>query len=138
MEHRFIDDALLVAGDGGEKNTEAAQLVVLQHVDLLGHAGRGRPAEVKREELDLRRRIALSYFDEFKRKGLGPFAQQPELGVQLLGKTLAVETFKRCRHGSDSLSNHVRCCQVEPFAGVSEAGACKAKSRAKRGISTIV
>src|SRR5205807_4689759 len=114
MEHRFIGDALRVAGDGGKENIEAAQLVMLQRVDMLGHAGRGWPAELKREELNLRRRIALFYLDEFKRKGLGPFTQQPELGVQLLGKTFAVETFKRYRHGSDSLSNHIRRCQAEP------------------------
>jgi hypothetical protein len=63
MEHRFIGDALGVAGDGGEENSEAAQLVMLQRVDLLGHAGRGRPSKMKREELDLGRRVALIYLD---------------------------------------------------------------------------
>src|SRR5512135_2688215 len=111
MKHRFIGDPLGVAGDGGEKNVEPPQLVMLQRMNMLGHAGRGRPAELKREELDLRRRIALFYLDKFKRKRLKAVTQQPELGVELLGKTLAVETFKRYRHGSDSLSNHVRCCQ---------------------------
>src|SRR5690242_8859037 len=115
MEHRFIGDPLSVAGDGGEENIESAQLVMLQRVDMLGHAGGGRPAELRREELDLRRRVALLYLDEFKRKRLGPFTQQPELGVQLLGKNPAVETLKRYRHGSDSLSNRIRCCQVEPL-----------------------
>src|SRR5579859_2319605 len=115
MEHRFVRDPFGVAGDGGEENIELAQLVMLQRVDLLGHARRGRPAEVKREELDLRRSVALSYFDQFKRKRLKAFTQEPELRVQLLGKTFAIETFKRCRHGSDSLSNRWYRCQGGPF-----------------------
>ena len=88
MEHRFIGDALRVAGDCGEKNVQAAQLVMLQRVDLLGHARRGRPLKMKREKLHLGRKIILDYINQFERDRSGGVLWDFKLAVQLLAENL--------------------------------------------------
>ena len=98
MEYRFISDALRVSGYGGQENIEAAQLVMLQRVDMLGNAGRGRPAKMKREELHLWRKIILDYINQFKRDRSGGVVVDRKLAVQLLAENLGVQTIQRGGH----------------------------------------
>jgi len=86
---------------------------MLQRVDMLGYAGRGRSAKMKREELHLGRLVTLDYINQFKRDRSGGALLDRKLAVQLLAENLGVQIVQRRRHmGTHSLSNIVRQCQL--------------------------
>src|SRR5579864_7719786 len=106
MEYRFIGDALRVAGDCGEKNFQAAQLVMLQRVDMLGHVRRGRPAKMKREKLHLWRKIILDYVNQFERDRSDWVLLDFKLAVQVLAENLGVHIIQRRWHRNPQPKQH--------------------------------
>src|SRR5258707_11395653 len=100
MEDRFVGDAFLVAGDGGQKQVKTPELFMLQRMDLLHQPRTLRSAKVKEEELHSGRRGAFLDFDQLQRQRVAAIERDKKFRVQLFGKDFAVEFLERTGHPS--------------------------------------